>query len=77
MLKRREDGPPKLVMSPVAANAIKHFEAVKWPDPRDETADRIEQDLPLDKFMKFPDAVSYVLAFLEDSSGVDFYGVRK
>ena len=72
-LKIRADGSTRLVFHTKAANTIRDFAKVKWPDRREEEQEKPEQDAPLGKFMFGPSAVSYVIALLETSSGVDFY----
>ena len=72
-LKIRADGSTRLIFHTRAANTIRDFTKVKWPDRREEEQEKPEQDAPLGKYMFGPSAVSYVIALLETSSGVDFY----
>lgn len=74
LLRERDDGPPRLRIDPRAASVLKDFESAKWPDPKEDGSDRLESDVPLDRSMPGPHAVSHVCAFLEEGAGADFYG---
>lgn len=81
VLKIRENGKPRLLIyseSEGNQELIKEFQSCKWPDPKKEEAERLEDEVPLDKHMQGPKAVSYPIAWIEKHArGVDIYTPQK
>lgn len=69
-----ELGPRLLVNVANCPNLIEHLQKCRWPEKRRGNDDRLEHELPPNKFLALPLAVSYVTAFCSDAQGERPFG---
>lgn len=72
-----DGGKPRFRIYQKCTNTIESFKKCKWPDRPKEEADKLESEMPLEKYFQFPQAIAHVLTNLESASGVDIYEIQR
>ena len=72
-----ENGLPRFRVYQKCTNTIESFQKCKWPDRPKEEADRLDSEMPLEKFFQFPQAISHVLTYIESSTGAGIYEAQR
>lgn len=68
---------PRLRFSPKCVNILEEFRKCKWQDKQKELADKLEVEIPLQKYFQAPQAISHAVALYEMINGVDIYSPQK